>query len=65
MYLVIGGLIDSVPNMLDTTETFDPMVGSWVTSDAKLPQPMQGMKAASINNRLLIFGIIDNHKSTF
>ena len=64
MYLVIGGLIDSVPNMLDTTETFDPMVGSWATSDAKLPQPLEGMKAASINNRVLIFGI-DNNKSTF
>ena len=62
MYLVIGGLIDY--DLLDTTETFDPMVGSWATSDAKLPQPLEGMKAASINNRVLIFGI-DNNKSTF
>ena len=56
MFLVTGGYVELNGGWTDTTETFDPMVGSWVSSDAKLPQPMDGLRAASINNRVLIFG---------
>ena len=55
MFLVTGG--DDGSNLLDSTETFDPMLGSWAASGAKLPQPMGGLRAANINDRLLIFGI--------
>ena len=42
--------------MLDSTETFDPLLGSWTASGAKLPKPMQNHKVANINGRVLIFG---------
>ena len=40
--LIVSGGYDnwSDGNNLDTTETFDTVVGSWVTSGAKLPRPM-------------------------
>ena len=41
---------------LDSTEVYDLSVGSWVVADAKLPRPMDGMRAISIHNRVLIFG---------
>ena len=54
MFLVTGGY--DGPDMLDSTETFDPLLGSWAASGAKLPIPMQGLRAANINERVLIFG---------
>lgn len=53
MYLVTGGWDGS--QILDSTEVFDPSVGSW-TLGAKLPWPVSGMRAININDRVLIFG---------
>ena len=44
MFLVTGGE-DYGTHRLDSTETFDPLVGSWTTSRAKLPRPMSGIRA--------------------
>ena len=46
MFLVTGGHDGS--DNLDSTETFDPLVGSWTTSRAKLPRPMRGLMAENI-----------------
>ena len=54
MFLVTGGWDGS--QALDSTETFDPLVGTWA-SGAKLPQPIYGLQAVTIENRVLIFGI--------
>ena len=57
MFLVTGGYADGKDRLgLDSTETFDPMLGSWAASEAKLPQPMSSLSAANINDRVLIFG---------
>ena len=56
MLLVTGGFAGSF--FLDSTEVFDPSLGSWVIT-AKLPQPLEGLRATSINNRVLIFGTED------
>ena len=42
MFLVTGGWDGSLT--LDSTEVFDPLVGSW-TAGAKLPRPMYGIRA--------------------
>ena len=62
MFVVTGGLdswgYDAV--LLDSTEIFDPLVGSWVgsgQSGAKLPRLMAGLRGEVINDRLLFFGI--------
>ena len=43
---------------LDTSEVYDSDIGSWATSGAKLPQPMNMLRAANIDDRVLIFGKI-------
>ena len=58
MLLVTGGFAGSL--FLDSTEVFDPSLGSWVIT-AKLPQPLEGLRATNINNRVLIFGIYRHH----
>ena len=62
MFVVTGGkggwAYDGV--ILDSTETFDPLLGSWASSGqsgAKLPRPMCGLRAEIIDGRLLFFGI--------
>lgn len=50
--MVTGGL----PFNLDSTETLATDGSSWVLSTAKLPQPMYGLRAANIDDRVLIFG---------
>ena len=50
--LVTGGLDGSY---LDTTELFDPSVGSWIVG-ARLPRPMSNLRAAYIADQVLIFG---------
>ena len=55
MFLVTGGKDDG-GDRLDSTETFDPLVGTWTASRAKLPRPMSGLKAEIINDSLLLFG---------
>ena len=52
--MVTGGHTTSVS--LDTTETLATDASSWVLSTAKLPRPMQGLRAANIDDRVLIFG---------
>ena len=54
MFLVTGGY--GISNYLDSTETFDPLVGSWTESRAKLPRPMDGLRAANIIDSVLMFG---------
>ena len=51
MFLVAGGYDDGY-HYQDSTETFDPQVGSWTTARAKLPRPMS-TKMAEGN---LLFG---------
>ena len=55
MFLVTGGKGGS--GFLDSTELYDPSVGSWVVAGAKLPRPMTSVKAINIDDRVLIFGI--------
>ena len=45
MFLVTGGYVRYGSDFLDSTETFDPLVGSWTASQAKLPRPMDGIRA--------------------
>jgi len=40
----------------DSIETFDPKVGSWAFSRAKLPSPLFALRAVNIDGRVLIFG---------
>ena len=55
-----GWGVDFTPDPLDSTEIFDPLLGSWAVSGksgAKLPRPMGGLVAEVIDDRILIFGI--------
>merc|ERR1711971_1542538 len=54
VFIVTGGIFSS--DKLDTTETLDTGSSNWVTSGAKLPRPMYGLRAANIDDRVLIFG---------
>ena len=54
MLLVSGGY-DESDNWLDSTEIFDPRLGSW-RAGAALPSPVYGLRAATIDNRVLLFG---------
>ena len=54
--MVTGGWSQSEFDRLDTTETYDSNASSWVSSGAKLPRPMGGMRAANIDDSVLIFG---------
>ena len=50
-----GGL-DIGWKWLASTEVFDSSVGSWSLAGAKLPRPMDGIRATNIDDRVLIFG---------
>ena len=52
--LVTGGL-DGM-SLLDSTELYDSVAGSWTTVGAKLPSPTRWLRATNINNKVLIFG---------
>ena len=54
MFLVTGG--SAGLDKLDSTEIYDPDLGSW-RAGAALPSLTERMQAASIGNRVLIFGI--------
>ena len=41
---------------IDSTELFDASVGNWREGSA-LPSPMRSLRAATIDNRILLFGI--------
>ena len=53
VFLVTGGYGSGY---LDSTELYEPSVGSWVIARAKLPRPMISLKAINIDDRVLIFG---------
>ena len=54
VFLVTGGVDENYDN-LGSTEVYDPSVGSW-TAGARLPRPMDGLRAAYIAEQVLIFG---------
>ena len=54
-----GGYTGS--DFLDSTETFDRKLGSWVASGAKLPRPMYGLRAANIDDRALVIIFCSTH----
>ena len=54
--MVAGGYGYDVSGDLDTIETLASDGSTWVLSGAKLPQPMKGLRAANIDDRVLIFG---------
>ena len=41
---------------LDTTETLSSDEDTWTNAGARLPRPMGGLRAATIDDRILIFG---------
>ena len=54
--LVSGGYTFSEDLViLDSTEIFDPSLGSW-RAGAALPSPVWGLRATNIDNRVLLFG---------
>ena len=55
MFIVSGGT-QTGSDYLDSTEIFDPDLGTW-RSGAALPSPRDSLRAASIANRVLIFGL--------
>ena len=58
VFIVTGGM-DTSFTYLDSTEIMiDTDQGSWVSSGAKLPRPMDGLRAANIDGRVLFFGNI-------
>ena len=54
IFLVTGGYDSDGSSYTDSTEIFSDNV--WRTLTAKLPVPMDNMKVATINNRVLLFG---------
>ena len=53
-----GGYDEYEYDVTDSTETYDNSVGRWVLTRAKLPTLMTNLRATSIDNRILIFGMI-------
>ena len=54
MFLVTGGVVDG--DKIDSTEIYDPDLGSW-RGGAALPSKLEGLMAANIDGRVLFFGI--------
>ena len=52
--MVTGGFTGS--DFLDTTEIFASDEGTWATAGARLPRPMNELRAATIDDHILIFG---------
>ena len=52
--MVTGGF--GSDDQLDTTEIFAGDEDTWATSGARLPRPMYALSAATIDDRILIFG---------
>ena len=55
VFLVTGGQDESY-DLLDSTEVYDPSVGKWTVTGARLPTPMDDLAAAYIADQVLIFG---------
>ena len=51
---VTGGWTEGF-GCLDSTEIYDPTTENWRLVD-KLPMPMSGLKATTIDSRVLVFG---------
>ena len=58
MFLVTGGygVADGDTTKIDSTEIYDPDLGSW-RGGAALPSKRVGLMAANIDGRVLFFGI--------
>ena len=54
--LLVSGGSDDRSDYLDSTEIFDPSLGSW-RAGAALPSPRSSLTAATIANRILLLGI--------
>ena len=52
-------------NGLDSTEIFSYRDNVWNTIAEKLPDRIRGVRATTINNRILIFGNYDLHMMYF
>ena len=50
--MVVGG---SGPPLLDTTEVYQD--NEWRTVSGKLPRKLYGMAVATINDKIILFGI--------
>jgi len=59
MILMVTGGYQS--GYIDNTEVYDSYLGSWVTSEARLPRPMAHLRATNIDGRVLIFGGADGN----
>ena len=63
MFLVSGGGVSlRLGSNIDSTEIFDPSLGSW-RAGATLPSPMDSLRATNIDDRVLLFGM--GHLLTF
>jgi len=51
---VVGG-VDSMGNVIDTTETYDPLINAWFTTEA-LPVPLHGVATAVSADRIYAIG---------
>ena len=56
MFLVTGGYGVGDEGKIDSTEIYDPDLGSW-RGGAALPSKRAGLRAANIDGRVLFFGI--------
>ena len=56
MFLVTGGNGVGDGDKIDSTEIYDPDLGSW-RGGAALPSKRDGLMAANIDGRVLFFGI--------
>ena len=61
MFLVTGGYYAGT---LDSTEIFDPNFGSWSDGSALPNFFMSTLRAITIDNRVLLFGIYTYYKDT-
>jgi len=61
--LIVGGgtiKVEGTWTRISTTELLDTTNGCWYTCN-NLPSPHQQLKAATMNDKLYLLGIFDNH----
>ena len=49
---------------MDSTELYEPASGLWRIIEAKLPSPTDGLKATTVDNRVLIMGGRDDDNNS-
>lgn len=65
MFLVTGGY-DSDWEPIASTEVYRPSAGEWrEVIGGALPRPMQEVRVVTLNNRVLLFGGLDNVRLFF